>query len=268
MVLDSNLIIENTQKTINYDISACSGIGRRESQQDYAYYYADEQMVYAVVCDGMGGLGGGELASRAAAETVRQHFIDEQISDQNKSISNNEWMLNAILDADRKVYEIRNEQGKRLGSGSTIVSVWIKGKKLYWASAGDSRIYIIRNGEIVQATTDLNYLHLLNQKRESGSMSEPEYEKELESGEALISFLGLGSLDMIDRNTEAFDLQKGDIVVLCTDGLYRTIDDAWMADIVTVCEIMSDVAEYVPMIISEHGSSIQDNFTGIFIKII
>lgn len=262
----ANIVFEDCRKTLRYDVAFCSGIGKRETQQDKAYCYVDDRSVYAVVCDGMGGLGGGELASAMGIHCASSFFKKNQTEIVN-SEDKNEWMANLIIEADQKVHNLQTEDGKRVGGGSTLVSAWIQDNKLYWASVGDSRIYIFRRKECVQLTVDLNYTHILDQRLETGEIDEEEYQKEIETGEALVSFLGHGNIELIDRNLDALPLQVGDSVVLCTDGLYRTIDKEWMGELLTACKTMDEVVTFIHTIIKEHGKEYQDNYTCVLIRV-
>jgi protein phosphatase len=265
-----NYIIQDSRSRNRFDISICSGIGKREAQQDFAYCSASDDEIYAVVCDGMGGMKGGELASRRAAEVAANCFERHCNPQKNSSKTGHieDWMSDAILEADRQVYLLQDSAGGRLGAGSTLVSVWIREKQLYWSSVGDSRLYLFRGNEAVQATTDLNYFYILNERKSIGQISDSEYKRESSNGEALVSFCGLGNVDLIDRNTNPLLVEKGDIILLCSDGFYRTIDQQWMLDILDATDTMEEVSNYIHAIISEHGTDMQDNYTCILIKVV
>lgn len=256
-----NCKIYDFQNDSTYDIAFCSGIGKRKEQQDSAGYYADDKQLFAVVCDGMGGLGGGELASN---ESV--HYFLEYYQQHIDDLIDHEWMANVLLTADKKIFELTDDNGNKLGCGSTAILVWIKDNNLYFSSVGDSRLYIYRNNQILQLTDDLNYYFWLDEKVKSGEISKEKYEIEKESGEALISFLGHGNINMIDRNMQALELFPEDKILICTDGLYRTIDQEWLGELLAACENMDEMASFIDIIIREHGSSIQDNYTGIMIQ--
>lgn len=268
--MTKNFLFDDLRAGNSYDIAMCSGIGKRESQQDFAYCCAGDDTVYAVVCDGMGGLNGGELASRTAVEIAAKayHCRFQGTGNVISTVQNSNWMADTILSADRAVYALKNDSGCRIGAGSTFVSVWLQGKWLFWSSVGDSRVYLFRGKEAVQATTDLNYYYILDHKRASNQITEEFYWKESASGEALISFCGMGEVSLIDRNTKALTLETGDVILLCSDGLYRTIDLEWMRDILAACSSMAEAAVYIQKIIAEFGPATQDNYTCILIKVI
>lgn len=223
--------ISDTQSAVTGDsiehiqLGFSSVIGTRKTQQDSVIvsdrdYLQDKgfKRGIAVLCDGMGGLSGGELASFATAKTIFDDFVftnPENIP---------EFFKEEVRKTDEIVYGLEDENGKLMGAGSTLVSVIIDGDKLYWVSVGDSRIYIIRNSEMVQVTSDHNYYMILKQKADSGLISQEEAANDPRA-EALISFIGIGKESPIDMNDQPFVLQNGDTILLCSDGLYKTLSD-------------------------------------------
>ena len=258
-----NVKIENIQdETGRFSISAYSGMGKRESQQDSAYCRADNKELYAVVCDGMGGLEDGGRASQTAIRVAEEAYLRRKGQEKDPS-----WMADVVLAADREVCLLKGPAGESVKAGSTLVSVWIREGKLYWCSVGDSRLYLFRGSEVVQATTDLNYFYLLDARRDRGEISQEKYRQEAVNGEALISFCGVGDVSVMDRNVEPLQLLPGDIILLCTDGLYRTIDEKWMQDIFTAAGSVEEASVFIPQIVEEHGTDVQDNFTYIMIQV-
>lgn len=260
-------IYDQRNDNSRFAVAACSGIGKRVSQQDAAYCFLCDEEIYAVVCDGMGGLADGSRASQTAisvAAEANQRRLQKGSATGQESP---DWLAEVVLEADRAVSMLKDRGGKSVKAGSTLVSVWIKNNLLYWCSVGDSRLYLFRGNEAVQATTDLNYFYLLDEQRENGDITEDRYRQESVNGEALISFCGLGDVSIIDRNTAPVNLLPGDIILLCTDGFYRTIDEKWMQDILSACDFIEDATEFVPQIIEQHGTSMQDNYTFVLIQI-
>ena len=106
------------------------------------------------------------------------------------------------------------------------MGVAIKNGFLQWISVGDSKIYVIRRDDMVCVTKEHNYLMLLNKQLEEGTIDEEEYAREVKRGAALISYLGMGNVNLMDANPNPLPLEDGDIVVLCSDGLYKALSDA------------------------------------------
>ncbi len=193
-------------------------IGTRSSQEDTVFCYGREKEALGLVCDGMGGLEGGELASKAAAESfANAWFSCGGITDVPR------FLEEEAIRADEKVFCQENEEGERIRAGTTIVAAIIREDELFWLSVGDSRIYIIRGEEILSVCREHNYRLTLDWKLEQGELTPEEYAAEEYRAEALISYLGMGNVSLMDVNRQPFLLEDGDIVLLTSDGLYRSL---------------------------------------------
>lgn len=102
---------------------------------------------------------------------------------------------------------------------------------LYWASVGDSRIYIIRGSEMRQVTRDHNYLLRLMERVQAGQLTMQEALADRQK-EALISFLGIGNVSLMDVTRQPFEMIFGDVVMLCSDGITKTLPDEQIRQII------------------------------------
>ena len=218
-----------------FELAVLSVIGNREEQQDSAGYQLKKNEGVVVVCDGMGGHEGGQIASTLATETMLTSYSDEYPLDDPHS-----WLVDMAYDTDKRIAKLHNPQGDMMKAGSTIVSVFIRDHSLYWLSVGDSRIYLFREGELVRATTDHNYKQLLDRQLDSGQIDEETYNSRIGQGETLISFLGVNGLPFIESNDMPFEICSGDRILLTTDGLYRLLSDNGIKNIITNFENISD----------------------------
>lgn len=208
--------------------------GNRQYQQDALYVSPSKRLaankkmrVLAVVCDGMGGMADGGRASHTAIQMMVQGFQKvEKLPDLNIP----QFFRQGILAIDRTIASFPKEDGK--GSGTTMVACIAEDNRLYWASVGDSRIYIIRGTQIQQVTRDHNYKLRLQEMVEAGQIS-PEEAAAAKHKEALISFLGMGNVSLMDINTAPFEMQFGDVIMLCSDGITKTLPDAQIRQIIT-----------------------------------
>lgn len=198
-------------------VATSSVIGSRSSQQDAVkvdfYSYAEEGCMIAVLCDGMGGLSGGEKASSLCSAIVHDAFHGYDIQQ-------------GIPHFYRSVIVYADEQVKRQTAcaGTTMVSVVLMEDSLYWASVGDSHLYVIRGEDIKCVTNDHNYLMLLNERVKNGEITQEEANSHPKR-EALVSYIGAGGVRYIDMNEKPFQLLDGDHIVLCSDGLYRSCSE-------------------------------------------
>jgi len=103
--------------------------------------------------------------------------------------------------------------------------------KLYLTD-GDSKIFIIRKGEMASVVKEHNYLMVLNYRLKNGQITMKEYERELAYGAGLISYIGMGNLSLIDSNREPFQLADHDIILLCSDGLTNALTEEQILSII------------------------------------
>ena len=137
-----------------------------------------------------------------------------------------DFFIGAIDILDEKVLSIKGGVNPELSAGTTILTVALRGGELNWLSVGDSRLYIIRGGNIARATRDHNYFLSLNEIMKAGAKNKEWFDKEAKRGEQLISYIGVGGVRIFDVNDAPFRTVSGDTVLLCTDGLYRALSDA------------------------------------------
>ena len=223
---DDTLSIEPDKGYALYQI-----VGTRANQQDCIEVSKKNDSILAVVCDGMGGLKGGE---RASADAVSQFVLDYQ---------KNEWddttgfLFNEVIQLDKLVSELKDENGDNLSAGTTLVAVIIKDRKLHYISVGDSRIYLMRGKEMVMLTEDQNYGMTLKRSLQQGIISEEEYKKEEKYADALISYIGMGGLKVIGcSNEHALELKSGDKILLCSDGLYKSLSQSEIEEELVKCD--------------------------------
>ena len=258
-----NFCFDDLRQSKHYDVACYSDIGQRESQQDSGYVAACDNEILAVVCDGMGGIAGGQQASLTAVKK----FIECYDESEQYATGQGTWMKNAADQVDDAVYSLRTEDGNRLGAGTTLVAVHIKEDEMAWISVGDSRLYIIRDGEMLQITSDHNYFLQLNQKLENGEIDREQYRIEAYEGEALISYAGMGGLTLKDISDEPLRLLAGDSLLLCTDGLYRALSDEKICQMISLNNTMAQVSENLAQAVRDAGSPEQDNYTYVLIHI-
>lgn len=206
-----------------------SVIGARESQQDSCYVDVEEDgNAIGIICDGMGGLAGGEIASQNA---VRM-FIEDYEQVRHELTNFYSFFLEEMIEIDSMVAELTDEAGNLLSAGTTLVAVSVKNGNFQWISVGDSKIYILRGDSVYSMAMEHNYLTLLNQRLREGSISEEEYASEVGRGAALISYLGMGNISLMDAYPQPIPLMDGDIILLCSDGLYKALTERQITETV------------------------------------
>ena len=176
-------------------------------------------------------------------------------------------MEEAIELTDDLVYSLKAPDGTPLGAGTTLAAVHIIADRMYWVSAGDSRIYVLRAGQMVQITTDHNYFFQLNEMLQNGEIDREQYRIEAQEGEALISYVGMGGLQWKDISRAPFVLRPKDTILICSDGLYRSVPDQLILASVCAAENMENAASCIEQAIQEAAKPEQDNYTYILIQL-
>lgn len=257
-------LIVNTDKQ---RIATSTHIGTRKYQQDTAaipsamLFNSTDKNIFAL-SDGMGGLEGGEKASKISAETLLEDFYSNT-----DELSPTDFFRKEIDKTDKLVVELRDENGTPIEAGATLVAIITEGDRLYWASVGDSRIYLIRGDEITVFNTEHNYYntHLIKAvENKTITIEEADSDK---TKEALTSYIGINGVSLIDMNSEPFILEDNDVVLLCSDGLFKSLDDATIKNIVAenIGNIPSAAKKLTQRAVENRPKG-QDNTTVILVK--
>lgn len=218
--------VQATNPALSVEKGFAQDIGKRHQQQD-AYGFSDfsdtllcQEVGYlGVLADGMGGLEGGQEASQKAVRNIVDLYTNKSLKE-------------PIDSALTRSIEATNDLVKKLGAahgadgnmGTTIVCSVIKEGQLFYACAGDSRIYLVNEWRIHQLNVDHNYGMLLDEKADMGIISWEEADTDEQRGH-LISYLGIDHLKYISGNTEPVKLYKEDMILMCSDGLTNGLND-------------------------------------------
>ena len=214
---------ESAQPTCQVSIGNSHHIGTRDSQQD-SFAISDisnaelclRKGVLGVVADGMGGMADGGEISAIVAQTMLQYFYETDPSSHTELD-----LLNMLYAANDNVNDYIS--GREHG-GSTIVAANIHEAKLYWVAVGDSRIYLIRSGAIVQLNREHNYAVDLDEMAATGEITWEDAANDPKRA-ALTSYLGIGQLEKVDRNVRPMQLINNDRVLLMSDGVFGVLSD-------------------------------------------
>ena len=235
-------------------------IGQREEQQDKFYLndVTDASIVsgeggLAVVADGMGGMSHGNLASQHAIDVFHHTYAQASRDFPDRSVPEN--LLNSLNEANQEVIAVAKKQNMLEDMGTTLVAAVMKNDQLHWISVGDSRAYILREGELVCLTSDHNYENELIRQ----GLSKKDAERNPDAP-ALTSYLGKPILKEIDRNVKPFPLIQNDRILLCSDGLYGTISDEEIQKLM-VETTPDECAGALINTVRERNAAHQDNVT-------
>ena len=232
------------------------GLHRKENQDTFATAEVCGRHI-AIVCDGMGGEKGGKIASSIAMETylsqlkvlMRPDMMIEQLR---------ELSSFCVAQANTAVHQYALENSGCKGMGTTLVSVITDGENALVSNIGDSRAYLIRNGKISRVTHDHSVVESLV---EAGDITAEE--ARTHPNRNLIT-RALGPEANASCDTYEMRLQKGDRLLLCTDGLIVTATDEQIEH--TVCEAEDIDAALTALIALAKQYDAPDNVTAVLLE--
>jgi protein phosphatase len=166
------------------------------------------------VCDGMGGAAAGEIASQLAVDILYERMVEGL--DGISALTRDELarrLVRAIEAAGLRIFQEAKVDRTRRGMGTTVTAAALVDGHLFFAQVGDSRGYILRQGQLVQLTRDQS---LVNQLIEAGQLTEEEAET-FEHNNIILQ--ALGTADTVQVDLTYCELQRGDVLMLCSDGL-------------------------------------------------
>lgn len=258
--------------TLRIDGAGLSDVGRKRSGNEDAYALHREHNLY-IVADGMGGHAAGEVASRLAVESIERHisgsdprqeptlpasFRTPRSEEAHLPVPARR-VLNAIRLANQEIVRaVRQNQGQR-GMGTTVVTAYVHGARLYVGSVGDSRAYLMRGSALTQLTSDHTFV---NEQVRAGTLTSEEARRHPARN---ILTRAVGSQEEVDADLVVQELQDGDRVLLCSDGLTSMVEDgdiqevlrAHPGDLDACCRALVDLA-------NDHGGD--DNVTVVLLR--
>ncbi len=199
-----------------------SRIGKRASNQDRTAYCYSRDALLMVVADGMGGHLHGELAAHIAVETITEAFKREATP----SLSNPSLFLSqALIRAHHAIIEFAADRGMPEAPRTTCVACVAQGKVSYWAHAGDSRLYLIRGERILAQTHD----HSRVQRMLDQGLIDAADAATHPARNRVFSCLGGSHQPQIDISPKT-SLKSGDIIALCSDGVWAPLGNDLLVD--------------------------------------
>ena len=225
-----------------------SDVGRRRPNNEDSFGYDLEEGVF-LVCDGMGGMAAGEIASMVAVEEALEAYRRSCFA----SMQPEERLMHAIAAANRKVWNLAQTRPELRGMGTTMVAACVKGDQIVVANVGDSRAYFLRDGGCVQVTRDHSYAI-----EGTGVTARP-------AGQQFIT-RAVGAEAEVQPDFFTAELRTGDTVLLATDGMTRYVDTDGMAEHVQRAGNLEQVCRGLINAVYDKGA--EDNLTCIVVRVI
>lgn len=250
------------QRLLSYRLANLQGVGTRSQQEDsfvvvnaFDVMKIKEQGLFFAVCDGMGGMADGALASQTAVQSLKESFT---------SMSTASDLAEQLK---KSVYRASSEVESKIGGdgGSTLVGGIIYQEKLVYASVGDSFLYLYRNGSLYRMNREQNVCHSNYMEAvKEGSVDPSDYQEHSDAA-ALTGFLGMIGLEDIDCSVRPFPLMRGDVILACSDGVGGVLMEN---DIKAALELPSeqDMCHRIEQKLVDYARTNQDNYTAFVVK--
>jgi len=241
-------------------------VGRRRKLNEDNYLVALEPNLYAV-CDGMGGHNAGEVASLMAIETlasfIERSHKEKEITwpyglDVNLSYDGNR-LKTAIKLANKKVFRAADNREEYTGMGTTVVAALVSGNVMTVGSAGDSRCYLLRGGQLTQVTKDDSWV---SAALGEGILNSDEIERHPLRN---VITKAVGAKETIELDVVEQKFQPGDVAIICSDGLHAMISDDEIQRLLTpVPETLEEAAGKLVDAANEAGG--KDNVSVVLLR--
>jgi serine/threonine protein phosphatase PrpC len=200
---------------VRFTIFQDSRQGDRKGNEDRVGYSYSRDVLLMTIADGMGGHIDGEVAAELAVTEITRRFQQEA---RNKLKKPAEFLTSAIQSAHRSIVSHAVENNLLECPRTTVVACIVQNGNAYWAHAGDSRLYVLRRGELVAATQDHSRVQMMI---EAGEITEEMAARHPERNK-IFSCLG-GVVPPQIAVAREFPLESGDTLVLSTDGFWAQI---------------------------------------------
>ena len=211
-----------------------------------------------VVADGMGGHAAGNVASNMAVQAFNKNISANYPSDNLSTI-----LKESLVQANDSIRETITETSALSGMGCTMVASVLEGGKLWWASVGDSHLYLIRNNELTKKNADHSYGGFLERMQAAGTPVEPEAGL---SRNMLMSALTGEDINEMDVPDTPLNLAAGDRIIICSDGL-DTLDADKIIQCIEAADSPKKSADALMSAVEEAKAPRQDNTTAVVVYV-
>jgi len=252
-----------------FDVASVLNRGHRDYQEDSLVtdFPLGSEMGFAVLADGMGGHAAGDMASKIIVTEVYSELKFQSSSIERFTEELPDTLVNAAISANECIQAHVAQSPKDKGMGSTLVSPIFIGDRLWWVSVGDSPFYLFRGGKLKQLNEDHSMAPQIDLMLLNGEIDE-ETARTHPDRNALTSVLSGGDIPRIDCPKKPFEVRKGDIYIVSSDGLQFLTNEAIAAIVAeNVKEPSSVIATKLMNAIAELDDPDQDNISFSVIRV-
>lgn len=211
---------DTAQPAPQVELAILSRQGGRDYNEDACGHWHSDSRLCCVVADGAGGMGGGDVASKL----VVRHIIEQTA---HAPVSRVDEVHDLLVDSNAQVRRHQQESPALQRMHTTVVALFVDlaSGQAVWGHAGDSRLYLFRDGQMLTHTRD----HSVVQGLVDAGMLRPEQVRSHPQRSELQSALGTADEHlMVSTAARPWTLQSGDVFLLCTDGLWEYVDESEM----------------------------------------
>ena len=232
--------------------------GVRRANNEDAFFVMKKDNVF-IVADGVGGSKSGEIASRTAVNEFASYVEKNQLTELDTENEIRKFLDEAVKAANARVLDMSLNYIENKGMATTIVAAYIVKDLIYMVNVGDSRGYVYRNGSLNQITEDHTYV---NQLLRAGHITKEEARHHDKSN---MITRAVGAEKNIEVDIFVEKIQPGDIVLICTDGLYGEVEEEKIMKLIDETSSMSDLS--AELVDAANLSGGGDNITVVCIEI-
>ncbi len=248
------------------EIVRLTDVGRQRDHNEDAIA-SDETMGFVVLADGMGGYKAGEVASEMAVLSITAELMETLESQPSGKVdatlgkqAEAQLIINAVNNANDVIYTVSQTQPQCAGMGTTLVVAIFTNNKLLVGHVGDSRMYRLRSHVLSQITED----HSLLQEQINAGLITAEQAKYAANKNLVTRALGVDAEVELELNE--YDVEVGDIYLLCSDGLTDLVDDEKIQSAINkLMPDMDSAAQALVHMANENGG--KDNISVILVKV-
>lgn len=230
---------------------------RRSNNEDACFVMKKDR--FFVVADGVGGNNSGEIASRTAVSEITKFFQEQPLKKKADAEDIRKYFELCMARANLAVLQKSQKIPKNKGMATTVVTAYIDKNCAHITNIGDSRAYLLRNGKLNQITEDHTYVNTL---LKAGIISE---EEALNHENRNMITRAIGADSMVDVDVFDVTIQAGDMILLCTDGLYGEVPEQEIISIMESEETTTDICNSLVDSANLHGG--RDNITMVVLRI-
>lgn len=238
-------------------IAGATDIGNRRSENQDKYIAGRllNKVSFGFVCDGMGGVNGGEVASGILAKYLEDAMF---VHNESESFNHEKAVLAAIEDANSAIYSMGNKKEEYRGMGTTVAGVIVDKNQCTVYHAGDSRVYIMRDGMLALITKDHSVVQeLIDHNKITQQQAQTHPKRNLITR-------AVGVTDDIEVDVAELEVFPGDVILCATDGLTNFVSPSELVNILTTDNVFAMPDKLIQKALENQST---DNITAVVLAI-